>query len=335
MLPALQFAADRRDGVFTGREALAAGYTAEQVQQMVRSGRWRWLRRGVYTTAERAVTATDPLAQHLLQAAAVLAALDDGPALSHATAARAHGFVLPRALDDVVRLTDVGQWRRGQGYCVARAGLAADEVVPVGGLPTTTPSRTLVDCAREWSLTAAVTAIDAALHAGSVTRPQLREAVLAGSHRVGIGAAGRALHLADGRAESPLETRGRLVVLTAGLPLPELQVEVHAGAGFVGRLDAWFEQPAVALEFDGLVKYESPYGGRTPAQVLWEEKRREDALRELGIRVLRVTSEQLDQGAGALGARLRPLFEVQPGRRPYRIVRTPEPGSDPSADAAA
>jgi hypothetical protein len=126
-----------------------------------------------------------------------------------------------------------------------------------------------------------------------------------------------------------------LTVLAAGLPRPELQVEVYGAAGFVGRLDAWFEQPAVALEFDGRVKYLEPYRGRSPAQVLWDEKCREDALRELGIRVLRITAEQLDRGPGALEERLRPLFAVQPGHRPYRIVRAPEPGGDSPADAAA
>jgi predicted transcriptional regulator of viral defense system len=335
VLPALQFAADRRSGVFTGQEAVAAGYTPEQVQLLVRSGRWKWLRRGVYTTAERFALAADPVARHLLDAAAVLAVLDPGAVLSHGTAARAHGFVVPTGLDAEVRLTDTEQWRRGRGYRIARAGLDDEEVGVVAGLPVTAAPRTLVDCAREWSLTAAVSAIDAAIQAGSVTRRQVEGAVLAGSHRVGIGAAGRALHLADGRAQSPLESRGRLTVLAAGLPRPELQVEVYGAAGFVGRLDAWFEQPAVALEFDGQVKYLEPYRGRSPAQVLWDEKCREDALRELGIRVLRVTAEQLDRGPGALGERLRPLFAVQPGHRPYRIVRTPEPGGDSSADAVA
>lgn len=335
MLPALQSAADRRCGVFTGREAVAAGYSPEQVQLMVRSGRWRWLRRGVYTTAERADAAVEPTARHLLHGAAVLAALGPGPVLSHGSAARLHGLVVPHGLEAEVRLTDVDQWRRGRGYRVARAGLTPEERTVVDGLPVTDGPRTLVDCARDWSLTAAVSALDAAIHARTVTRAQVRDAVLAGAHRVGIGDAGRALHLADGRAESPLESRGRLAVLAAGLPCPELQVEVHAASGLVGRLDAWFEEPALALEFDGLVKYVTPYGGRTPAQVLWDEKRREDALRELGIRVVRITSEQLDEGAGALGGRLRPFFASQPGRRPYRVVRTPEPGSDPSADAAA
>ena len=47
--------------------------------------------------------------------------------------------------------------------------------------------------------------------------------------RAGIGSAARAVGLADGRAESPLETRGRLRILGSGLPAPELQVVINPG----------------------------------------------------------------------------------------------------------
>ena len=68
----------------------------------------------------------------------------------------------------------------------------------------------------------------------------------------------RALSLADGRAESPLETRGRLRIVGAGLPTPELQVEIRGAGRLVGVVDAWFDEAAVAVEFDGRVKYTRP-----------------------------------------------------------------------------
>ena len=132
----------------------------------------------------------------------------------------------------------------------------------------------LVDCAREWSLPDSVVAMDAAIQAETLTRSQLEAAVLAARHWVGIGNAARALSLADGRAESPLETRGRLALLASGLPAPELQVEIHGLRGFVARVDAWYDDAAVAIEFDGQVKYTDPRNGRSPAQVAWDEKRR-------------------------------------------------------------
>ena len=48
----------------------------------------------------------------------------------------------------------------------------------------------------------------------------------------------RAVSLADGRAESPLETRGRLRIVGAGLATPNLQVEIRAGGRLVGVVDA-------------------------------------------------------------------------------------------------
>ncbi|MGY1682748.1 hypothetical protein [Geodermatophilus sp. SYSU D01176] len=203
------------------------------------------------------------------------------------------------------------------------------------GFGLTAPARTLVDCAREWELVDAVVAMDAAIHDGRVTRGHLRRALLAGSHWVGIGSAGRAVHLADGRAESPLETRGHLALLAAGLPRPELQVQLHGASGLVARVDAWFDEAALAVEFDGRVKYADPRDGRDPGDVLWREKRREDAVRELGVRVIRLVQDDVVGGRRReLAGRLLPLLASPPvGPRRFTVVRTPEPGT-PLDDAA-
>jgi hypothetical protein len=165
-----------------------------------------------------------------------------------------------------------------------------------------------------------------------VTRADLVAAVLASRHRVGIGTAGRALSLADGRSESPLETRGRLALLAGGLPLPELQVEVHDDRGFAGRVDAWYDDAALAVEFDGQVKYTQPRGGRTPAQVAWEEKRREDRIRAAGVRFVRIAAEDLGTPWPGVLERIRTLLaEPAPGLRRFTLVRTSEPGSAAAA----
>jgi predicted transcriptional regulator of viral defense system len=335
MHPDLQGHAFRRLGVFTAREARQAGYDPEQISSAVRSGQWHALRRGIYIESARwSSVVADDRARHLVECVAVLAALGPGPVLSHTSAARLHRLLVPRRVGETVRLTDVAQWRRGRGYLVARAGLPADDVLRFRALSATTPARTLVDCAREWRLTDAVVAIDGAIQTRKVTRSQLQDAVLAGSHRVGIGDAARAVHLADGRAESPLETRARLALLIEGLPLPELQVEIYDEQGLVGRVDAWYEEAAVAVEIDGKIKYLEPRDGRTPAEVAWEEKRREDALRELGIRVLRLVDEDVVRFRRELAPRLR-RFLAAPflGPRRFRAVRTEEPGAEQSQAA--
>ena len=331
MHPGLQAIATARLGVFTSREALAVGYSVEDIRTELRTRRWVRLRKGVYIAAADVLT-SDERQRHLVDCLAVLLNLGAGPVLSHASAARQHGLIVPRTESREVRVTAVDQWRRGRGYRVARAALDDGEIEPWLGFRTTTVARTLVDCAREWSLTDSVIGFDAAMHALQVDRGELLRAVLAGTHRVGIAGAARALDLADGRAESPLETRGRLALLSAGLPRPELQVEIHDAVGFVGRVDGWYEDAALAIEFDGKVKYVDPMDGSSSGEVLWKEKRREDRMRDLGIRFVRIVNEDLGAPWPQRAGRIRDLLAVPYVEdRRFRTVSTAEPARRPAA----
>lgn len=324
-------AADRL-GVFTSQEALRVGYRVEDIRAELRSRRWARLRKGVYVVADHLATADSP-ERHLIECVAVLLSLRPGPVLSHASAARLHELVLPRRCSSEVRLTAPEQWRRGRGYRVAQATMTADETEPWLRFRAMSVPRTLVDCAREWSLTDGVVAIDAALNEKKATRADLVAAVLSGSHRVGVAQAARALNLADGRAESPLETRGRLATLASGLPRPELQVEIHDAGGLVGRVDAWYDDAAVAIEFDGQVKYTDPRYASSPSKVLWEEKRREDAMRSLGVRFVRLVNEDLGSPWPGTAARIAGLLAAPYiGPRRFHAVPTEEPGG--ASDAA-
>ena len=68
----------------------------------------------------------------------------------------------------------------------------------------------LVDCAREWDLESSVFALDAALLAQVTTPAALTGALDRCAYWPGAPRARRAFSLSDGRAESPLESRGRL-----------------------------------------------------------------------------------------------------------------------------
>ena len=134
--------------------------------------------------------------------------------------------------------------------------------------------------------------------------------------------------LADARAESPLETLGRLRIIGSGLPAPELQVELHDARGFVARVDGWYEEAAVAVEFDGLVKYADPHDGRSPAQVHWDEKRREDRVRDLDVRLVRVARADLGPSWPRVHARLAALLATPfVGPRRFTTVRRPNPST--------
>jgi hypothetical protein len=74
-----------------------------------------------------------------------------------------------------------------------------------------------------------------------------------------------------------------------GLPVPELQQDIYGQDGrFVARVDfCWNEQRTIG-EFDGKIKYGRLLKpGQSIEDVLFEEKRREDALRDLGWQIVR------------------------------------------------
>jgi very-short-patch-repair endonuclease len=139
-------------------------------------------------------------------------------------------------------------------------------------------------------------AADAALHRGLVTVGSLAAAVRRLRGHRGVGPVRAILGWADGRTESPGETVTGHVVRGMGLEL-EPQFEVSAeGRRF--RADFRVKGTRVLLEFDGQVKYASG-----DARVLFEEKRREDALRRAGWVVLRIVWADL-QDLAALRRRI-------------------------------
>jgi hypothetical protein len=291
---------------------------------MCASGRWRRLRRGIYIAADDLARAESNGQRHQLDCLAVLLAVDrPSAAISHRSAARLWGFPLRRRPEDVVFLTDPTHGHDGRGFHVTRAPLDPREVSNRGPFRLTTAARTLIDVAREEPLEDAVIAMDAALLTRRVTAQELRTAAARATTWRGGRRASRAVALADGRAESPLETRGRLRIVGAALPIPGLQVEIRAAGRLVGVVDAWYEEAAVAVEFDGRVKYTDPWRGRTPDRVLWDEKRREDELRSLDIRIVRIADADLNSPRWpGVEARLRELLAV-PGPALRRFTSTP------------
>ena len=323
MHPLLRAAGERQLGLFTASDARRAGYGHPEIQALCSAGRWVRLRRGVYTTAERLADAEGRGARHRLECYAVLLDLDrPAAAISHVSAARLWGFPVLRGLDATVRLTDPELWRRGRNFHMTRAPLPESDVAMAGPLRLTSAARTLVDAAREWPLDDAVVAMDSAVLAGRTSVDQLLEVTSRQLSWRGVQRSRRAIGLCDGRAESPLETRGRLRIVGAGLPTPELQVEIRAGGRLVAVVDGWFDEAAVAVECDGRVKYTDPWRGRSPERVLWDEKRREDELRALDIRVVRLVDADLGEGWPTFERRLRSLLAV-PGPRSRLFTATP------------
>jgi len=86
---------------------------------------------------------------------------------------------------------------------------------------------------------------------------------------------------ADRRSESPGESRSRVAMARLGVIPPVLQWEVVGPGGVVlGTADFGWPEHGWAGEFDGFVKYGRLLRpGQTPADAVFAEKRREDAMR--------------------------------------------------------
>jgi hypothetical protein len=142
------------------------------------------------------------------------------------------------------------------GLIVRRGRPEPVDVIEAAGCRVTSPLRTAWDLGRGPSLVEAVVAVDAL--GRRRTRGGFEPAELLGRRRTDPGARhsrrlDRVVELADTRAESPMETRLRLVLVLGGLPPPEVQHELLDEYGFVvARFDLAYPGARLAIEYDGV-----------------------------------------------------------------------------------
>jgi predicted transcriptional regulator of viral defense system len=289
-------------------ELRAAGYTADEVRRMLRSGVVISVRRGVYVDG---APPDDAAARHALLTRAAVGELDGAAVVSHVSAAVLHGLPVWGLPLDVVQVTR--NRRRTGARCGTRvhmhsAPLAADETVVVDGVPCTSMARTVVDVARAAPFETAVVSADAALRCG-LDRAALGEALLRARGWQGVPAARRVAAFADGRSESVGESRSRVAITLAGLPAPTLQFPVRCGRSTAYTDFGWERQRTVG-EFDGKAKYGRPgEPGRGAGEAVYAEKLREDAIRAEGWEVVRWRWADLHDFAPT-AARIRERFRT-------------------------
>ena len=145
----------------------------------------------------------------------------------------------------------------------------------------TTPTRTWLDVARTRPLADALALGDAAARAGLESIEALRRGVGLLSGMRGCRMATLAAEHVSPLRETPLESGSWAYLVRHRIALPRMQVSFVDGVGrFIGRVDFFWEAARIVGECDGLVKYDT-------REVLYAEKRREDDLRALGLRVVR------------------------------------------------
>ncbi|HEY3194180.1 MAG TPA: DUF559 domain-containing protein [Candidatus Dormibacteraeota bacterium] len=190
------------------------------------------------------------------------------------------------------------------GMVVRRSALTKREVLRVQGLRATSVLRTLLDICARVTLTEGVVIADMALHARLTTSRELASSLATYTGTPGVSALRSvALHV-EPSAESPMETRLRMLLVLAGLPRPEAQVPIRDRWGrIIGRPDLYYQDARLGLEYDGGTHRDS----------LAEDNRRQNRLLEAGVRLLRFTASDIFNAPEAVVALVRAALNTSAG----------------------
>jgi very-short-patch-repair endonuclease len=119
----------------------------------------------------------------------------------------------------------------------------------VGGVDATTAARTAFDIGRTHSATQAVPILDALFNATGLRHHEVSAVAAAHPGARGVAQLRSVLPTVDGGAESPQETRLRLLLIAGGLPHPETQIRFDE---LRIRVDMGWRTWKVAVEYDGV-----------------------------------------------------------------------------------
>lgn len=231
---------------FTRADAIAAGIDP----RLLRGKRFRRIFKGVYISAE-----VPPSPLHRVEAAVLLHPA--GAFASHVSAARVYDVPVPHFAEEHVSVFDEKDRRRRTGM---RCHVAPwpTRVGRYKGIPVSMPIPMFIQLASMLSLVDLVVVGDALVRRKAFTPQQLVAACRA-SEDPYAGAALRAAELVRSGVDSPMETRLRLLIVLAGLPEPEVNVEVRDENGRVlRRFDLCYPALRLIVEYDGRQHAEDP-----------------------------------------------------------------------------
>jgi hypothetical protein len=244
----------------------------------LRSSAWRKVFRGVYVHRDVPLT-------HELRATAACVLLPSA-VVSGRSAAVLWGVDLAGADDEVEVTVPPGSHpHRVPGLRARRAMLLPGHRSYRRGVPVTSSDATALRLAGLLPGDAAVIAVDQMVDTGHADLGRVR-ALAAAARGRGAARARTACALADGLAQSPQETRVRLVLHRSDLPTPTAQYRVVDDRGrFVALVDFAWPEHRIALEYDGRWHAE-------PGQFA-KDRARLNRLTAAGWRVVFVTAEDM------------------------------------------
>ena len=263
-----------QSGVVSRSQALRAGLTVDMIRFRVRSGRWRPIYPGVYTT----FTGT-PGRNARLWAAVLVSGR--GAVLSHETAAELHRLIDRQA--DQIHVT-VPRHRHivaVSGVRVHRSERALEAAQGLTYPPRTRIEETVLDLTQTaatfddvcgWLTRAFARNLtdEARLLAAIAQRPRLRWRT--DLHELIVAAASGDHSVLEFRYERDVER-------AHGLPVASRQVPFAKPGGRCGRRDRVYEDYAVVVELDGRQAH--------PEESRWQDKARDNAAAVSGQQTLR------------------------------------------------
>lgn len=276
-------------------DALVRTGTSDRILQRARArGEVVRLRRGAYCDAEH-WAALDSRGRHLLRMRAVAGMSSKETVFCGQSAGAAWNFPRLSGWDERVEVAvaDSGGGRSEGDVRRRVMPLHGMRVNEIDGILVTGFASTAVQHALELEFAPAVGVVDFALRETNMMRTSSAELLAELARLQPRRHASRALAVvafATSQSESFGESMTRARLRELGFPDPRLQVPISDERGLIGRVDFYWPAAAIVGEFDGAVKYQrSEYlGDRTPSEVVWLEKQREDRLRRRVTGLFRV-----------------------------------------------
>ena len=226
--------------------------------------------------------------EHLLRVRDAMRRFTTGFAVSHLSAAVAHGLPTPLGAIGPVHLTAihaVQHSRRASGVVHHSDSTVAD-LTEAGGLVVTGVARTVADCLRTLAPRVSVPIADAAERDLGLDVDEIAHQLDTQRRWRGRPRARQWLRIVDGRRESWLESLAAVCFAEAHVEIPVPQVTVlDAWGRFVARVDGGWVEDSTVFEVDGRAKYS--IGGADPARSFFAEKRRHNDLVNVGLSVVR------------------------------------------------
>lgn len=212
-------------------------------------------------------------------AAAALLVLPADAVITGVTALHLRGVEVGDPMPIRAVTTTGGQTRR------STVRLTRAKILPPHRHRIAVPTSAWLAACGELDLLDAVTSADWLIRRRRATRDELMEAARAHRSR-GARMARRAAFLAAERVDSPQETRLRLAVVLAGLPVPTCNITLGDALAPIGSVDMLFDAFNVILEYDG----DQHRFDRTQWNI---DLDRNEAFADLGFATIRVTSARM------------------------------------------